>query len=237
MIEIKQHPADSVLSVELAKISTCGIPFLNVKIRARHNRSKEQLTGPGIYGLFYEGRLIYTGKYLGMRSAPFSGDVANQRWWAHIGTITMRGHRVSIRNATARQIASLKNLKAPLRALESPPDRFFIDRGCVSTPNRIAFANLNWDYLGVVDANKLLDKFVFLYARFTKNPFVDTQLLLSHLGCVERGLISRYKPCCNREIPAGTSGPGLRLEEAPAPLLESLQVRRFAGSSSLLAGS
>ncbi len=68
------------------------------------SRNQQTTCGPGIYLLFYEGRLIYIGKFLGVRNAPFSGDVTSQRWWAHIGTITMRGHRVSFPKGSLARI-------------------------------------------------------------------------------------------------------------------------------------
>jgi hypothetical protein len=86
MIDIAYHSANLVLQVE--RVKPTGISFLDMRIRSHRKRPKKQLTGPGIYMLFYEGQLIYIGKYRGRAGDPFSGDIAHQRWWAHIGELS-----------------------------------------------------------------------------------------------------------------------------------------------------
>lgn len=80
------------------------LPFLNIQIRNKplDNQSisnepvdleKSNLSGAGIYTLYFRKRLVYIGSYF-----PKKGDIRSQRWKHHLGTVTMRGYPVHIQN-------------------------------------------------------------------------------------------------------------------------------------------
>ena len=175
---------------------------LNFKIK-KESEKKDNFIGPGIYAIFFEDKLIYIGKFLGEKENAFSGDIRDERWRKHLGTITLRDRNISFSSQAVLDVIqnsklppsndinwSSKNLKALL----------IRDRSRVSTPNRFRFGSkIGWYGDDAVIDTKKLNKFKFLYtainSQIAKNSEIG--LIRSFVSSVETELVKTFKPLCN----------------------------------------
>lgn len=220
-----QYQCPDVVAVKHGPASgSATMPFLNRHIHARHGRTP--ITGPGIYGLYFDGALIYIGKYQGTKADVFGGDIAEQRWWKHIASITLRGHRLSIARRTIHAIANEQAAvveDSPVaHALRAVGTGLSTDRGCSSGYNRVRFAIQHWssfDQDGHWDSGQVLSRFTFVYVRF--DPRAGTaanagfslapDTIRRRVSAVEHQLIRSYAPPCNNETKWGTVAPTISM--------------------------
>ncbi|HUY31591.1 MAG TPA: hypothetical protein VMV69_02350 [Pirellulales bacterium] len=201
--------ASSVLRVTAAT-PKCGIRFLNWRIRARAHVPSYELGGAGLYGICYNGALIYVGSFLGSKKDVFGGNVIRTRWWAHFGTLTLRGHRLSV---PARTIGKLLDeyasvLHPELRdVLALAPKTLTDDSGCKASLNRVLVANENWERFRDAEPCDLLGSFTYFYVRFPRSRSYrasansSANFLRTAISHAEAEAIERLRPVANKEIP------------------------------------
>ena len=210
----------------LTRVPTAsGISFFNVSITARHAPElSPALVGSGVYGLFQRrsedtsADLIYIGKYQGHRDQPFAGNVAQQRWWTHIASVTARGDRMSISRRTAQYLKTQHCLGADIKSFRelavdaTQNEVLFQDRGCVAGLNRILFALRHWDQFRPESNPDLLAPFFFHYVRLVPQSTVtavqaiqkqsSVKALRSLISQAENALIQQLNPPCNHQAQA-----------------------------------
>lgn len=149
--------------------------------------------GIGLYSIFYKGKIIYLGKYLGDNRDPSKGDVLAVRWKKHLQTLSFRGRNVSLSKRPLLDLLNtyprhslVKDLSASDLKVITCPD------GNVSSINRVRFAMDNWKDF----KNFSLENFSFLYIQV--NP-----KLINHISLAEKDLIKELMPYCNFETPKG----------------------------------
>ena len=160
--------------------------------------------GGGLYGIFYEGLLIYVGKYQGTQKDFFAGDIITARWIKHIATITLKGNKVSFSERSYNQIVAFieeigdNEFKNHLELFDSlilgDYDLFTTDRGCMSTFDRFKFALDIWkDPDHSID--NMLSKLSFVYCRLDGN--IETSFARDIVSMSENEVLSKTHPRCN----------------------------------------
>lgn len=213
---IEDHRLDEFITASHAPRQRTDVQFLNLAFRPTRGR---RMPGAGIYAIFFtppqvtgdasgDERLIYVGKYLGKRDAPFGGNVLRDRWWAHSGTLTMRGYRLSVTKSVVSHLRANLHDDATgtshvlIQAAET--SILTCDNGCVSGKNRIRFAQQHWSHFGNAEPEEILRPFRIIYARFGEMPAShDVESLRSAIGSVERELIMTLRPWCNGDTGVG----------------------------------
>lgn len=202
---IQHIPAAEVLAVATAAACKLGVEFLDLSVRydaasaARHC-DPDALRGCGLYALCFEGTLLYVGKYLGSRraghrnQASFDGNVAAQRWWAHVASFTARGRRLHVsRSALTHLVDSCGRAHPLAQGLSAAGDGIYSDAGCLGTGPRLAFAAAHWEDFSVRDARNLLAGFEFIYVRVLPEA-VDPTRLATAINRAEAELIHSLRP-------------------------------------------
>jgi hypothetical protein len=167
-----------------------GIPF-NIKfVPIEISMTHFDYRGPGIYMLEFNERIIYIGKFEPVNK----NNILKIRWRHHLATITMRGHKVgfgknSLLNNKLKHIDSgdLQSLLA--NEIHNKRQK---DTGCVTSINRMRFANANWSYFETF-SNHSLSMFQFHYFRICE---MVTKSVVSQF---EKELIYSSNPKCNKE--------------------------------------
>jgi len=199
----KSFAGNEVLQVTPINPSS-GIDFLNWRVSIRKGCDRANLKGPGLYGVFYRGKLIYIGKFLGTRTNPFSGNIVVKRWWTHFASLTMRGHRLSFPKTTLTNLleGTLTALDPGIRdALTKAAQTLSKDRGCVTSMNRALFSNQNWTTFNCAEPQALLRSFSFIYVRIAPSALADTvDALRERISYAEKIVIARLQPIANKEI-------------------------------------
>lgn len=213
----KQFHATEVLSV--SECESVSAPF-NLQIRPTSNPKlgTEHLAGAGLYLIAHSGRVVYVGSFSGSKSALFGSNIVRHRWWAHVGTLTMRGHRVSVPHRTLRWAAEEASLSSELKkVLDGASSK---DMGCVTSENRIRFANRHWTEFGSASASALLTRFTFGYARIVPDPAVafDDLTVRARITRAERGAIEQLQPEANSGVCRDDGRRGSEIQPALAQL-------------------
>jgi hypothetical protein len=212
--------ASDVLSVAVKPTGRAGVWFLNWSLKAisvkkrRASEAGASFQGPGLYGLCFDGYLVYVGSYLGVGKggAFMSGDVVRSRWWTHIGAISGRGSRVSVAPGSLRGLEVDPGRAHPLVAgLLSMDDLPGLHRGSgnLAPERRLRFAarhaSVFLDRNAVPEA--VLGRFQYVYCRFDAMPHgLNPKSLRDAIERAERSLITRLAPVCNHtHVPDGQS--------------------------------
>jgi hypothetical protein len=218
IIETSTHRCTELIDVIVIEEPRSSVSFLNWKFRP-----KLRICGAGVYALFYKSQLAYVGSYRGKKSSPFGGNVAKDRWWTHLASLTMRGHRISMRESMREDIP-IETLNSTFQCvLKNPPKALHKPVGCVTSKNRILFANRFWEDFQRENHSSVIAEFYFSYARYTSNIFKSTNHLRDSIAKVEEQLIDELKPPCNDETTWGTPWPTLNRDESEQYLRESLE--------------
>lgn len=176
--------------------------FADLVFRPRRNLAPSVVAGAGIYAIHFDGNLIYLGKFQGTKGNTFGGSVVDARWTKHMGTLTMRGRRVSVPNQTIAELSS-RHRDHPTVVGIMQADRGFLstDRGCISSLNRIRFAMQYWN--AFADFNQgVLNRFTFLYGQIQPRA-VNEDWIRGAVSDLERDLVAQLQPPCNGNVPAG----------------------------------
>ncbi len=151
-------------------------PF-NLKFKIIVDRS-EEFQGPGIYWVTYEGNLIYIGSYSSEKP-----NIVHDRWVKHIQTFTNRGCRLGFGALTKKE-----RIPPKLKVFYDRDGYRYCDTGTVTSPERLAFANENFDSFKAHNDTRLIKNFDFHYVR------IDTPVVTK---TVEACLIAEFNPICN----------------------------------------
>ena len=175
--------------------------FANLVFRPRRNLAPSVVAGAGIYAIHFDGNLIYLGKFQGIKGNTFGGSVVDARWTKHMGTLTMRGRRVSVPNQTITELSS-RHRDHPAVVGIMQADRSFLstDRGCISSLNRIRFAMQHWDAFSNFNSG-VLNRFTFLYGQIQPHA-VSEDWIRGAVSDLERDLVAHLQPPCNGNVPA-----------------------------------
>lgn len=175
-----------------------GLPdFFNLHFKSTVE-DKTPLVGPGIYIIAFDGEPVYLGKYLGVKDAPFSGNVIDLRWSKHIATLTMRGKRLSMSSRALKQSIQLAPKSAFVRSLNDiDKDMLHRDRGCQTTARRLQLAHKNWGDFASLDS-MTLERFTFTYLRLLPSAEdISTTRIREFVSHCESTLINEYWLPCN----------------------------------------
>jgi hypothetical protein len=211
LIHLHRFAACDVLRVVQRPYGTLGVPFLDLAVSSGSTRGRpvpdENLTGCGLYGVCFRGKLIYLGSYCGgkrKRSEPkratFNGDVAEERWSKHFGAITARDCRLFVSPGPLR---TLVNEIGPghrlLASLAAAAPAIHDQRGCLGPENRLRFAARRWAQFEHANAAELLRQFSFVYARVDRGGLAraDPRQLMVLIENVEKEAIRELAPECN----------------------------------------
>lgn len=187
-----------LFSVEERKPTRSGVLFLNWDIQP--NDCACAIKGAGLYGLFFDDWLIYVGMYRGKGGNPNCGQVARDRWWAHIGSITMRGYRVSVPKRTRKMIDDGQLARDLASGLSQGNELLCKDNGCCTSVNRMKFASSHWQEFKDADGSLLKRfKFLFVPAHFDDKKYSVTDFR-AKLHCHEKQLIRNWSPTCNSGV-------------------------------------
>lgn len=179
--------------------------FANLVFRPRRNLAPSVVAGAGIYAIHFDGNLIYLGKFQGTKENTFGGSVVDARWTKHMGTLTMRGRRVSVPNQTISLLANgHRDHPAVVGIMGADRDFLSTDRGCISSLNRIRFAMQHWDAFSAFDPG-VLSRFQFLYGQIQPRS-VNEDWIRGAVSDLERDLVAQLRPPCNGNVLAERAG-------------------------------
>jgi hypothetical protein len=230
------YNACDILNISQMPTGRAGVWFLNWQISAKPMAQRQgsiptEFAGAGLYGLCFDGRLIYIGSYLGEGNLPgvhFSGDVVDSRWWTHVGAITARGSRLHI---APRSLINLSDLLDEGHALlsgflASQRQILHTDDGNLSPLRRLVFAaELSHELLAPhVIPEHVLSRFTFVYVRYNDLPEGMNALdLKNHIEETEKSLIRQFAPVCNsRHVPPGAQSVLVACVDVEALLQQAL---------------
>ncbi len=178
--------------------SSSEFPF---NLRFRVNEKVDAIKGPCIYLIFHKNSLIYIGSY---KPNHNKANLAKDRIWTHIASITMRGHRVTLSkdlNEPKFKDGKPKNelykyLEKVFRNLRGEHSKRLGDRGCKTTKRRAEFAIKNWQSFR--REFKGHD-----WVPISEFELVVYKLCSSHnITVLEKSLINKYSPACNYNSPS-----------------------------------
>lgn len=204
-----------------------GVECLDWRITYLNSGLSKDLVGAGLYGVCYQGKLVYVGSYLGRGNDPFLGNVVSTRWWAHLASLTMRGHRISIPQMTRARL--LNNPPTPInpklrKLLSAAPPEISRATGCVASLNRILFASKHWGRLGSGKPNTVLGDFSFVYVRVGKGSTKKSiSQLRQQITEAEKEVIAQLCPMANNEIKWGEANDQISCEKATAVITKTLK--------------
>ena len=187
----------------------CSLPgnpvFADLIFRPRRNLAQAVVAGAGVYSIHFDGRLLYVGKFRGTTGNPFAGNIVDARWTKHMGTLTMRGRRVSVPNQTISLLANgHRDHPAVVGIMGADRDFLSTDRGCISSLNRIRFAMQHWDAFSAFDPG-VLSRFQFLYGQIQPRS-VNEDWIRGAVSDLERDLVAQLQPPCNGNVLAERAG-------------------------------
>lgn len=208
--------ATDVLSIEINPHPRAGVWFLNWKIKPKGLTQRpiptaDVTAGAGLYGLCFNGQVIYIGSFLGKKGVEgiFAGDVVAARWWTHIGSITARGDCVHIARrslgALIKNFGIAHSMTAGFLSANNPK-LLHTDAGNSAPLRRLLFASELQSTLFDLTTNPIdvLGQFTFAYVRYKHMPAdMNSKTLSAHIEAAEKDLIRCHAPICNStHVPA-----------------------------------
>jgi hypothetical protein len=180
-------------------------PWLDVIFSGRSSPragiSPAALGGAGLYAIFFDALLVYIGVFVGPASNPQGGSVLRTRWIPHIGTMTMRGQRVSLRANARPMLDHIEGepLAALTAAFANPAAALHTSQGMEMAARKVRFATGKWaDFSGPID--KTLERIQFGYVRLELKEdgrIAHKTALSGRLSAAEKTLVGRFKPPLN----------------------------------------
>lgn len=226
MLITKVFKAGDVLQVELVA-PKLGVKFLDWRITYLNSGLAKDLVGAGLYGVCYQGKLVYVGKYLGRGNDPFAGNIVSTRWWAHFASFTMRGHRISVPQTVLDRLLNEPpmSLSPKLRnLLDTAPPGITKDAGCGASLNRVLFASKHWGRFGSGKPNTVLGDFSFVYVRVGKGSTKKSiSQLRQQITEAEKEVIAQLHLMANNEIEWGATGMQVSCEKATVVITKTLK--------------
>jgi hypothetical protein len=181
--------------------------IFNLKFRY-NGRDTKELAGGGIYAVYYQDELLYVGLFTGCDGVPFISNVASQRFYKHLESLTMRGRTIGFSPGNYDKAIALDRPNCPLIGILRGT-RVPRDNGAVKTyPCKVEFASNNWDAFRRIERDEsVLDSFTFVYGRIGVEHFnrdISYQKVKNYLNVIEDDLILRHRPCCNEKFSRGS---------------------------------
>ena len=187
-------PLEEIITVTLRE----DLPYpLNLSFSPNENISDKiecALAGPGISLISFGDEVIYLGEY----QQPDGGNILDDIWLRNMQTLTIRGRQVGFRSGNFNDLleqATNQDLYNALTNLyANHQEEYFRDTGAVTTPNRIVFANENWDTFRQQNDNSILGKFSIILLRLTNLPPEREEIIVS---AIKEGTLECVEPICN----------------------------------------
>lgn len=147
---------------------------------------KESITGPAIYIISLNGKIVYLGSYKKEKS------IISARWDKHIQTNTCRGINVGF--GSPNRFERMYRPIFEIKGIEVDTTDRLKDTGVVTAENKVKFCMNNWEYFKDMDKNLNLKFHIF-------KPNSDnlTQFKQDILQ-IERDLIMKINPPSNNEF-------------------------------------
>ena len=251
MINIKVNASEAIeIKVLEENKARAGVWFLNWKVKEKkiscRSDNKKSYEGAGIYAIGFDNYLIYIGSYLGQkpdkksnRVAYSSGDVAKDRWWKHIETITARGHKV---HTSEGNLSTLQKELGDEHVMidgfnRGEPSVLHKPAGADAALRRLRFAAKNSILFHSMDSSpiEVLKHFTFVYIKFDEiSTNADGEIFKNAIDKVEMKLIKQLAPLCNTShVPSEKAATMITIEDA-AKLIEAeltSTVRRLRSES------
>lgn len=212
-IVVHHFPANQILRVEVLPVGRANVPFLNWRISAKSEALRaaplDAFAGAGVYGVCFDGQLIYIGSFLGsgggkvdgVNAATFTGDIVKGRWWQHFGSITGRSHKLSVTPRTLKALADEFGADHPMiAALQLGMPGLGTDAGCLGALERMRFAARHHDEFVCEQPEpaQLLSRFCYVYVRFDELPAeIDAHEFSRRVEDIEIRLIRTLHPEVN----------------------------------------
>jgi hypothetical protein len=143
--------------------------------------------------------------YRGLAEDPAGGNVVTTRWSKHLGTLTLRGHRVSIGKQALEQLgedslAHAEPITCLLTCSQASP-ALHKDRGMNTSINRAAFAARNWETFSQLNPGSNLNEFVFTYVQLSMAALRarDPKWIRETVARAEEYARAVLQPICNGE--------------------------------------
>lgn len=211
-------PASDVLSLE-ERVRPGHPSFSNLRARRSDRwKTRQELNGPGIYGLFCKGILYYVGIYTGANKTTFTGS-ALDRWDMHLTYFSLRSPEVSFVARNMQKILKLEGepseeyarllggRELDLSQISASPSPFIVPRHASCTYSKALFATRNWDVFAPGNEKGMMQDVSFIYARIL--PGMDVLLgnadsyarywwaKYEWIQARETRLVSDLQPICN----------------------------------------
>lgn len=218
-IVTQYYRASEVMTMQPRGSMPGSLPFADCAFRA--TQSGSNFVGAGLYACFFRNKLIYIGKYLGIRGEWRKGNVIVMRWVKHIGTFTMRDRHLGFSDAAYDAIVayyqkSQAETDNAIRKGFLSADRAVLVRetGCMTTFRRFLVASrIHSEICGETS----LQDFGFLYSRVAASG--TTPEMRERVSSAEAKLLRWIHPEGNT-IP-NASAPAQLDQSKVRPLLEA----------------
>ena len=165
--------SDIINVVEKDPISG-GLPFCRYLFLPKIPKNVN-FGGAGLYACFYRKRLLYIGKYQGVKDSFSAGDIVKMRWVKHIGTFTMQARNLGFSKKALSTVleAVTTGEYADLKIPEEVRKGFLVsnyhmlqrETGCMTTFQRFLVAMEVWHGAKQPGGPPNLNDFDFVYSR------------------------------------------------------------------------
>lgn len=187
--------------------------WLNVSFRPRKS-ARSDFSGADIYVIFLDERLIYLGIYAGSKDDPYSGSALKDRWLKHVGTVTFRGKKLSLRPSAFQPPASMA--EHPLFGeLGAAGPNIRRSQGMEASHRKAMFAAEHSD-LREQSIDEVLKRLTIGYVRADHRPdecWHSKKAAKRGLCEIEALLVQELCPPLNSATPAEAQGSRLGLHE------------------------
>lgn len=224
MVKVKSFNAFDIIDV-VERENLPGMPgWMNLQFKVKPGLAKDDFKGAGIYAIFYKGELIYIGKFLGKKKAPFEGNVIDTRWTKHIGTLTLRSRTLSMAQKTLHRLFQ-ENHSLILDLQSSNIKTLKRDRGNASTYNRFVFGLAHWSVFKS-SLSEGLKGFEFLYVSLEPEAVshLSVQDIRSHISSTEGKLVNEFLPKCNAVVASNKCLPPLEQQQVADRVAKSISI-------------
>jgi hypothetical protein len=193
-------PASDLLALE-ARVRPGHPSFSNLRARRLDKwKSRPDLGGPGIYGVFCKGILYYIGIYTGSNETIFTGS-ALDRWDMHLTYFSLRSPDVSFVASNMQKILKLDGEPADeyakllggrdlaLAEIAASSSPFIAPKHASCTYSKALFATKNWDVFAPGNERSMMEDVCFMYARILP----ETERLLGNADSYARYWWAKYE--------------------------------------------
>jgi hypothetical protein len=201
-MRIVEHTANAadIFDFEKRQALPGNLPTADGQFRPKPLSGDHDWTnGGGVYAIFFDGALLYIGKFRGTQTQVATGNILTSRWDKHLGSFTLRDHRLSFSEGSADWVIT-EGSEAGIFAKDSiDRDALTRDRGCNASLTRFRFGLRNAHLFQSIEPDTL-SRFDFIYHRIS-DPEGPLQALREAIDQAEDTLIARLLPPLNANTP------------------------------------